>query len=101
MTVSLTPHVAMSKLLMWSISPAIEDEYNCVTDVMPNNPKKLVELLSKIEKLKEEVKSEVSSEDHQKSKGHPDDSSSKAKQALKASRNLKGTIPRKSIPKKV
>ena len=81
MTVSLTPPVAMSKLLMWSISPAIEDEYNCVTDVMPNDPKKLVELLSKIEKLKEEVKSEVSSEDRKKGKGRPDGSSSKAKQS--------------------
>ena len=97
--VSLTP-VQMCKLLMRCISDAMEDEYNCMTDVMPTDPKKLVELLTRIETKLKEVKSETKPEDRSKSKGQHDESRSKAKQAAKASRNTKGTIPRKNLPKK-
>ena len=97
--VSLTP-VQMCNFLMRCISDAMEDEYNCMTDVMPTDPKKLVELLTKIETKLKEVKKETKPEDRSKSKGQHDDSRSKAKQAAKASRDTKGKIPRKNLPKK-
>ena len=65
---SLTP-VAMCNLLMQSISPMMEDEYNCMTDSLPTNPKKLVELLSKIETKLKNVQAENKPEDHLLGKG--------------------------------
>ena len=50
----------------------MEDEYNCMTDLMPTDPKKLVEQLTKIETKLKEVTSEISKEDRQSGKGHPD-----------------------------
>ena len=75
--VSLTP-VVIYKLLMRCISTAIEDEYNCMTDVIPTDLEKLVELLTKIDTKLKEVKSEINSEDHHKGKGQTDGSRSKA-----------------------
>ena len=92
-------HVAVCKLLMWCNPTAMEDEYNCMTDVMPTDPKKLVELLTKIETRPKEARKETKPEDRSKSKGQDNKSHSKAKQATKASRNKKGTIPRKNLPK--
>ena len=40
---------AMCVLLMRNVSVQIEDEYNCLHSVVPTNPKKLVEQLTKIE----------------------------------------------------
>ena len=71
--------VMMCNLLMWIISPTMKDEYNGMTDVMPADPKKLIELLSKIETKLKEVKSEINPEDRQKVKGQPDDSLSNKK----------------------
>ena len=85
---------------MRSISAAMEDGYNCMTDLMPTDPKKLVKLLSKIETELKEVKSE-NPEDLQKGKGQPDGSrSNKNRDSAKASHRLKGAIPRMSFPEK-
>ena len=75
--VSLTP-VKMCKLIMRCISTVMQDEYNCMADMMPTDPRKLVEFLTKIETKLKEVKSETNSEDRQKGKGQPDTSRSKA-----------------------
>ena len=42
--------MALCNLIMRSISSAVEDEYNCISNLIPTNPDKLVEILSKIEK---------------------------------------------------
>ena len=85
---------------MRCIPNAIEDEYNCMTDVMPTDPEKLVELLTKIEPKLRVVESVTKPEDHPKGKGRHDNSCSKAKKAAEARRNVKGKIPMKNIPKK-
>lgn len=46
--VSMTPF-AMCSLLMRNVSVQVEDENNCMYDIAPTNPKKLVEQLTKIE----------------------------------------------------
>jgi len=46
--VSMSPF-AMCGLLMRNVSVQIEDEYNCLHNIVPTNPKKLVEQLTKIE----------------------------------------------------
>ena len=79
--ISLTP-VQMCKLLMRCFSDAMEDEYNCMpNNLMPTNPQKLVELLTKIEAKLKEVKNETKPEDRLKGKGQHTNSRSKAKQA--------------------
>ena len=56
--------VNMCNLLVRSISRTMEDEYNCMTDLMPTDHKKLVEQLTKeIEAKLKEVMSEMKSED--------------------------------------
>ena len=39
----------MYGLLMRNVSVQIEDKYNCLHNIVPTNPKKLVEQLTKIE----------------------------------------------------
>ena len=98
--VSLTP-VAMCNLIMRSISPAMEDEYICMTELMPTNPKKFVELLTKIERKLKDVQPKKKTEDRLTGKGQPDEQSrSHKKRALKASKKVEGAIPRKSLPPK-
>ena len=100
MNVSLTP-VNMCNLLMCGMLPTMEDNYNCTTDLMPIDPKKLVEQLTKIGTKPKEVTSEMLSEDRQNGKGHPGKSRSNKKRALSgASHKLKGAILKNAIPKK-
>jgi len=46
--VQLSPF-AMCSLIMRNVSVQMEDEYNCIHNTVPTNPKKLVEQLTKIE----------------------------------------------------
>eukprot|EP00957_Ditylum_brightwellii_P201344 15325213-Ditylum_brightwellii.AAC.1 len=43
-------NVALHNLVMRSISTAMEDKYNCISDLILTNPDKMVETLSKIKK---------------------------------------------------
>lgn len=64
----------MCILLMWSINPAsMEDEYNCMTKMMPTGPKKSFESLSKIKKKLKDVQKDPKSEGRPKGKGQPDE----------------------------
>ena len=45
--VSMSPF-AMCGLLMRNVSVQVEDEYNCLHNIVPTNPKQLVEQLTKI-----------------------------------------------------
>ena len=69
MNVCLTP-VMMCNLLVHSISPATEDEHNCMIDLMPTDTKKLAKQLTKVGKKLKEVMSEIKPEDRQNGKGH-------------------------------
>ena len=62
MNVALMP-VMMCNLLMYSISPTMEDEYNCRTGLMPTDPKKLVKQLTDIETKTQGIMSEMKPED--------------------------------------
>ena len=64
--------VIMCNMLMRNVLAAVEDEYNCMSDLMPTDPKKLVEqLLGNQIKLKL-VTSEMKPEDRQIGKGQPE-----------------------------
>ena len=92
--ISMTPF-AMCGLLMRNVSVQIEDEYNCLHPMVPTNPKKLVEQLTKIEtKLGSVV---VPSSDRRKSEGLPDESRSKkrAKTENSSRKPTQNKIPRK------
>eukprot|EP00957_Ditylum_brightwellii_P112085 8546565-Ditylum_brightwellii.AAC.1 len=54
---------------MRSISTAMEDDYNCISDMIPTNPDKLVEILSKIKKKIKDVQKDDKKEDHLKGNG--------------------------------
>ena len=75
MKIPLTP-VMMCCLIMRAISPSMENEYNCMTDLLPTDPKRVVEQHTKIETKLKGVTSKMNSEDHQNQhgKGHPDTS---------------------------
>ena len=69
--VSMTPF-AMCNLLMRNVHPKMEDEYNCLHDTVPTDPKKLVEQLTRIETKLRTISNEHKSNDHRKG-GPPDD----------------------------
>ena len=92
---------AMCDLLMRNVTVQIVDLYNCLHNVVPTNPKKLVEQLTKIEtKLNSNITSIKTSNDRRKSsKGQPDDSQeswrSKKRAAKSDGRAKTDKIPRK------
>ena len=107
MNVSLMP-VMMCNLLMRCISPTMEDGYNCMNELLPTDPKKLDDQLTKKETKLKEVMSEMSPEDRRNGKGQTNtqkESSSRKKHVLaKANCNLKNAVPHipsKATPKKV
>ena len=70
---------------MRSVLTTMKDEYNCMTDLMPIDPKTLVEHLTKIEAELRLVTSRMKPEDRQNIKGQPDphkESCSNRKRAL-------------------
>ena len=109
MNVPLTP-VMMCCLLMRVITPAMENEYDCLTDLLPTDPKKLVEQLTKIEtKLNEVNKSNPEDRQKEKGKGHPDTPSEQSRSSKKRmldkakrenAKDVVARIPRKSTPNK-
>ena len=62
MNVSLTP-INMCNLLIHNVLAAVEDEDNCITNLMPTDPKKLVEQLSRSGMKLKLVTSEMIPED--------------------------------------
>ena len=109
MNVPLTP-VMMCCLIMRVITPAMENEFCCLTDLLPTDPKKLVDQLTKIEtKLGEPRSQNPNDRQKDKGKGHADtlteqSRSSKKRELDKAKRNtakdVVARIPRKSTPTK-
>jgi len=100
--VSMSPF-HMCNLLMRNVTPKMEDEYNCLHDTVPTDPKKLVEQLTKIEtKLRTISIEEKKSNDHRK--GGPPDDAHRRSRGGKAKPNAKGggraeqdKIPRKNL----
>jgi hypothetical protein len=102
--VSMTPF-AVCGLLMRNVSVQIEDEYNCLHNVVPTNPKKLVEQLTKIEmKLGSVVAPTVPKNvDRCKGKGQPDDPNHRSwskKKRAKAEQGGRGKPTDPRIPRK-
>ena len=104
MSVSLTP-VNMYNLVMHIVSAAVKDEYNCMTDLMPTDLKKLLEQLLRTEIKLKLVTSEMKPEDHQICKGQSNtckkSQSNKKRHIAEAGHELKDGIPWKATPKKV
>ena len=100
--VSMSPF-EMCNLLMRNVTPKMEDEYNCLHDTVPTDPKKLVEQLTKIETKLRTISSETQkSNDHRK--GGPPDDAHRRSRGGKARPNAKGSgraeqdkIPRKNL----
>eukprot|EP00957_Ditylum_brightwellii_P032681 2477483-Ditylum_brightwellii.AAC.1 len=94
-------NMALCNLIMRSISSVMEDEYNCISDLIPTNPDKLVEILSKIEKKIKDVQNDEKKEDHLKGNGqHDKQSCSSKKRAQKGKYKAEAAIPREALPKK-
>eukprot|EP00957_Ditylum_brightwellii_P056137 4256229-Ditylum_brightwellii.AAC.1 len=86
---------------MRSISTAMKDEYNCISDLIPTDPDKLVEILSKIKKKIKDVQKDEKKEDRLKGNGqHDEQSRSSNKFAKKGKYKAEASIPRKTLPKK-
>ena len=81
----------------------VKDEYNCMTDLIPADPKKLVKQLTKIETGLKLVTSKMNSEDNQNGKGQPnthkESCSSKQRAIAEVGHELKEAIPRKAPSK--
>ena len=96
MNVSLTP-VNMYNLLMHSVLATVEDKCNCMTDLMPADPKKLVKQVTKIETKLKLFPSKMKPEDHQNGNDRPKTCraihSCKRRAIVEADRELKDTIP--------
>jgi hypothetical protein len=99
--VSMTPF-AMCNLLMRNVTPKMEDEYFCLHDTVPTDPKKLVEQLTRIETKLRTISNEHKSNDHRK--GGPPDDAHRRSRGGKSRPNAKGSgraeqekIPRKDL----
>ena len=100
--VSMSPF-AMCGLLMRNVSVQIEDEYNCLHSVVPTNPKKLVEQLTKIETKLGGVPTHVPKTVRLKGDGQPDDPNHRSrseKKRAKAERGGGGKPTDSRIPRK-
>ena len=102
--VSMTPF-AMCNLLMRNVSPKMEDEYNCLHDTVPTDPKKLVEQLTKIETKLRTISNETRSQQRQLNGKVPEDPHRRSRGKTKRSNANGGgrddsdkPIPRKQAP---
>ena len=92
----------MCNLLMRNVTAKMEDEYNCLHDTVPTDPKLLVEQLTKIERKLETISSENKSLDRRKG-GPPDDAQRRSRGGKKRSQIANGNgrgEPDKPIPRK-
>eukprot|EP00957_Ditylum_brightwellii_P006448 489441-Ditylum_brightwellii.AAC.1 len=79
----------------------MEDEYNCIFDLIPTNLDKLVEILSKIKKKVKDVLKDEKKEDHLKGNSqHNEQSRSSKKRAQKGKYKAEAAIPRKALLEK-
>jgi hypothetical protein len=99
--VSMTPF-AMCNLLMRNVTPKMEDEYNCLHDTVPTDPKKLVDQLTRIETKLRTISNEHKSDDRRK--GGPPEDAHRRSRGGKSRPNAKGggraeqdKIPRKNL----
>ena len=106
MNVCMTPFV-MCGLLMRSVNPNIEDEYNCLHANVPTDPKKLVEQLTRIEtkivSADKDSKIKSKADDRRKAEHHGDPPGSRSRSAKKRAKAdpakaLANPIPRKTFP---
>jgi hypothetical protein len=99
--ISMSPF-AMCGLLMRNVTVQIEDEYNCLHNVVPTNPKKLVEQLTKIEtKLNSNVTSNKTSNDRRKSSEGQPENSEESRRSKKRAAKTDGRAKTDKIPRKV
>ena len=98
--VLMTPF-AMCTLLMQHVSPRMEDEYNCLCDTVPTDPKKLVAQLTKIETKLRTISNENSKSHDRLKGGRPDDPQRVSRSGAKRSNATgSGREPDKPIPRK-
>jgi len=99
--ISMSPF-AMCGLLMRNVTVQIEDEYNCLHNVVPTNPKKLVEQLTKIEtKLNSNVTSNKTSNDRRKSSEGQPENSEESRRSKKRAAKTDGRAKMDKITRKV
>jgi hypothetical protein len=100
--VSMTPF-AMCNLLMRNVTPKMEDEYNCLHDTVPTDPKKLVEQLTKIETKLRTISNEQRTVQRQLNGKVPEDPHRRSRGKVKrpnANGNGRDDTDKQPIPRK-